>query len=89
MKKEAIIHSIDRRGEWLSGLSDAIWDHPELAFHETFAADLLCDALRQEGDGFSIGASFGRVSVPEEAGTSAASAIRPKAAPFSAYSLYL
>ncbi len=49
MKKEAIIHSIDRRGEWLSGLSDAIWDHPELAFHETFAADLLCDALRQEG----------------------------------------
>ena len=28
------------------------------------------EALREEGDGFSIGASYGRVSVPEEAATS-------------------
>lgn len=49
MKQETITRSIDRRGPWLSGLSDAIWDHPELAFCETFAAQLLCDALRKEG----------------------------------------
>ena len=49
MKQETITRSIDRRGPWLSGLSDAIWDHPELAFCETFAAHLLCVALRKEG----------------------------------------
>ena len=49
MKKADITGVIDRRSEWLFSLSDAIWDHPELAFHETYAANLLCDALRKEG----------------------------------------
>lgn len=49
MNKTDITGAIDRRSEWLFGLSDAIWDHPELAFHETYAVNLLCDALRKEG----------------------------------------
>lgn len=49
MKKADITGAIDRRSEWLFSLSDAIWDHPELAFHETYAANLLCDALQKEG----------------------------------------
>ena len=49
MKKTDVVSAIDRRSEWFFSLSDAIWDSPELAFHETFAANLLCDALRKEG----------------------------------------
>ena len=49
MKIKAVTESIDRRADWLFSLSDAIFDHPETAFQERFAAGLLCDALRREG----------------------------------------
>lgn len=49
MKISAVTASLDRRADWLFSLSDAIFDHPETAFQERFAAGLLCDALRREG----------------------------------------
>ena len=49
MKISAVTESIDRRADWLFSLSDAIFDHPETAFQERFAAGLLCGALRREG----------------------------------------
>lgn len=49
MKISAVTESIDRRADWLFSLSDAIFDHPETAFQERFAAGLLCEALRREG----------------------------------------
>ena len=49
MKISAVTESIDRRADWLCSLSDAIFDHPETAFQERFAAGLLCEALRREG----------------------------------------
>ena len=49
MKISAVTESIDRRADWLFSLSDAIFDHPETAFQEYFAAELLCGALLREG----------------------------------------
>ena len=49
MKISAVTESIDRRADWLFSLSDAIFDHPETAFQERFAAGVLCGALRREG----------------------------------------
>ena len=40
---------IDEKKDILVGLADQLWDHPETAFAETYAAGLLCDALRAEG----------------------------------------
>ena len=31
-KRRRIAESIEKKSAWLCGLSDAIWDHPELAF---------------------------------------------------------
>lgn len=50
--KERFLSTIDFKADWLCKISDAIWDHPETAFEEFFAADTLCQALEQEG--FSI-----------------------------------
>ena len=36
---------IDQRQPRFSTLSDAIWDHPETRFNETYSATLLADAL--------------------------------------------
>lgn len=33
----------------LCQLSDAIWDHPEIGYHETFAADAYCALLKEYG----------------------------------------
>ena len=49
MKIKAVTASIDQRADWLFSLSDAIFDRPETAFREYFAAGLLCDALRRKG----------------------------------------
>lgn len=43
---------IDQEKEALCALSDAIWEHPETSFQETFAAKHLCNALR--GYGFTV-----------------------------------
>lgn len=48
-KEAAVTASIQERADWLCTLSDAIWDRPELAFREYFAAETLTGALEQEG----------------------------------------
>jgi len=43
------LSAIDERKDWLDGIADYLWDHPELAFREYKSAECLCAALRQEG----------------------------------------
>ncbi|RTF39637.1 amidohydrolase, partial [Serratia marcescens] len=50
---------IDQRQSRFSALSDAIWDHPETRFNETYSATLLADALEQEG--FSVERGVGDI----------------------------
>lgn len=59
MKIPSVTQSIDRRADWLFSLSDAVFDHPETAFREYFAAQTLCDALRREG--FSVTECLGGI----------------------------
>jgi len=40
---------IDEKKDFLTSLSDYIWEHPETAFEEFESAKCLCDALRAEG----------------------------------------
>lgn len=47
-KKQAIA-CIDRNAGIFTGVSDRIWDMPELSLHEHRAAALYCDTLRQAG----------------------------------------
>ncbi len=49
MTKYEAINAINLAEDQLTGLSDAIWDHPQVKYHETFAARLLCDFLKAEG----------------------------------------
>lgn len=44
-----ILSVIDEKQPLLTALADAIWDHPETAFTEFYAAEQICDALRSEG----------------------------------------
>lgn len=44
-----IHHYIDSHQTRFSALSDEIWDHPETRFTETHSAELLANALEQEG----------------------------------------
>lgn len=44
-----IHHYIDSHQAHFSALSDEIWDHPETRFTETHSAELLANALEQEG----------------------------------------
>lgn len=48
-KKQRALSAIEERREQLCGLSDALWEHPEVGFHENFAAQAFCRALEQEG----------------------------------------
>ena len=47
--KQQALTAIDRARQDLCALSDAIWDHPEVGYHETFAAQSFCDFLTREG----------------------------------------
>lgn len=49
MDKQEAIAVIDRESERLCAMSDAIWDHPELGYHEEFAAKTYIQALRDYG----------------------------------------
>lgn len=49
MLYEKHLNVIDEKKEIFMGVSDAIWDHPETAFGEYFASDLLTDILEKEG----------------------------------------
>ena len=48
-KKRQALAAIETRREQLGNLSDSLWDHPEVGYHETFAAQTLAQALEQEG----------------------------------------
>lgn len=48
-QKERALAAIDRNKELLCGVSDQLWDHPEVGFHESFAADLFCRTLTDLG----------------------------------------
>jgi len=43
------LSAIDANRDRLYGMSDSIWDHPEVCYHEAYAAGLFCQALREEG----------------------------------------
>ena len=49
IKKERALNVIDTKKERLCEMSDSLWDHPEIGYHETYAAQLFCKALREEG----------------------------------------
>ncbi len=49
MNKLDIVPILEEKAPWLYELSDAIWEKPELAFEERFAADTLTGALEAEG----------------------------------------
>jgi metal-dependent amidase/aminoacylase/carboxypeptidase family protein len=38
---DSVVRSVERRAADYTRLSDAIWDHPELNFHEDFSAAAL------------------------------------------------
>ena len=46
---EKYLKVIDEKSEIFCGVSDAIWDNPETAFGEYFAADLLVEKLEENG----------------------------------------
>ena len=50
--KEIILHHITDQDEKLSYIAKDIWDHPQVALQEEYAASLLAKEL--EADGFSI-----------------------------------
>lgn len=49
MDKLEAIAVIDRESGRLCAMSDAIWEHPELGYHEDFAAGIYIQALREFG----------------------------------------
>ena len=49
MNKREALAVIDRESTRFCAMSDAIWDHPELGYHEFFAAKTYIQALRDYG----------------------------------------
>ena len=47
--KEPLFAAIDTCRADMTALADAIYDHPELALQETFAAETLCGYLERKG----------------------------------------
>lgn len=48
-QKANALAAIDQERELLCSMSDRLWDHPEVGFQETFAAELFCDTLNALG----------------------------------------
>ena len=46
---EKYLSAIDEHSEEICGISDAIYDNPELGFREHFSSGILKDALRGQG----------------------------------------
>ena len=57
--KERVCSNVDTHKETYTQLADAIWDKPELNFHEDFAADALCTLL--ENEGFAVTKQLGNL----------------------------
>lgn len=49
LTKEQTSDSVARLKDVICGVSDRIWDHPEAHFGEHYAADQLCECLRENG----------------------------------------
>ena len=49
MKNKIFLDVIDQKADLIGNLSDAVWDAAETAFTEYKSADVLCNALQQEG----------------------------------------
>ena len=49
MRYESQLSVIDRLAPMLCGVSDAIWDDPELGYAEYHASDLLTRTLKEHG----------------------------------------
>ena len=47
--KDSVLASVRAHADAYTALSDAIWDHPQVNFHEDFAAGAIRDALTQNG----------------------------------------
>lgn len=48
-QKADALAAIDQERELLCGMSDRLWDHPEVGFQEKFAVRLFCDTLNALG----------------------------------------
>ena len=48
-RKEKALRVIDEKRELLCTVSEEIWDHPEVLFHEEYASDILSKTLEDEG----------------------------------------
>lgn len=48
-KKSRALKAIDESSGLLCSLSDGLWDHPEVLFHEEYAAERFCETLEAEG----------------------------------------
>ena len=49
MTKHRLFDTIEAERDWLTELSESLWENPEVAFREHDSAELLRDALREEG----------------------------------------
>ena len=58
-QKSQALDAIDRNRELLCRVSDQLWEHPEVGFHEKYAAELYCDTL--EALGFQVERNSHRV----------------------------
>ena len=47
--KQDALEVIQREREFICGVSDRIWEHPETAFIENASTDILCKALEEKG----------------------------------------
>ena len=47
--KEQALNFIDMKKAQLCEMSDSLWDHPEIGYHETYAAQLYCKVLQEQG----------------------------------------
>ena len=56
--KAIILDHIGENDEELTYVAKEIWDHPQVALHEEFAAQLLADRLAADGFTVSWGAGW-------------------------------
>ncbi|OYR46451.1 amidohydrolase [Halorubrum sp. Hd13] len=55
MVTDAIVESVESRRDRLTDLALDIWDHPQTAFEETYAAGRLVEALEERGFDVDVG----------------------------------
>lgn len=57
--KAAALAEIEEKKDICIGVSDAIWDHPELSLKEFYATELYCKVLREQG--FAVTENLGGI----------------------------